>query len=71
MVHEAPSVKHQPWIRSVYLFTLAVGSLLSAEQTFAFKIVAPADGATLFLNMFLEGKTVAIRGPFSTLGRAG
>ena len=47
MVHEAPSVKHQPWIRSVYLFTLAVGSLLSAEQTFAFKIVAPADGATL------------------------
>jgi|CXWL01.1.fsa_nt_gi hypothetical protein len=47
MVHEAPGVKRQPWIRSVYLVTLAVGSLLSAEQTFAFKIMAPADGATL------------------------
>ena len=47
MVHEAPSVKRQPWIRSMHLFTLAVGSLLSAEQTFAFQIVAPADGATL------------------------
>lgn len=47
MVHEAPSVTRQPWIRSLYLLTLAVGSLLSAEQTFAFKIVAPADGATL------------------------
>jgi hypothetical protein len=42
MVREAPSVKRQTWIRGVYLFTLAVGSLLSAEQTFAFKIVAPA-----------------------------
>ncbi|MEK7300563.1 MAG: Ig-like domain-containing protein, partial [Nitrospirota bacterium] len=31
----------------MHLFTLAVGSLLSAEQTFAFQIVAPADGATL------------------------
>ncbi|MDO9117466.1 MAG: PKD domain-containing protein [Nitrospira sp.] len=37
----------QPWIRSLYLLTLAVGSLLSADPTFAFKIAAPADGATL------------------------
>lgn len=29
------------------------------------------DGSTLFLNMFLEGKTVAIQGPFASLGRAG
>lgn len=47
MVHEAPSVTRQPWIRSLYLLTLAVGSLLSADPTFAFKIAAPADGATL------------------------
>jgi secreted PhoX family phosphatase len=27
------------------------------------------DGSALFLNLFLEGKTVAIQGPFSSLGR--
>lgn len=27
------------------------------------------DGSTLFLNMFLEGKTLAVQGPFATLGR--
>jgi secreted PhoX family phosphatase len=28
------------------------------------------DGNTLFVNMFLEGKTLAVQGPFASLGRA-
>lgn len=47
MQRETSSVKGQAWSRNLCLCAMALGSILSAEQVFAFKIAAPADGATL------------------------
>ena len=47
MQRETSSVKRQAWSRNVCLCALALGSVLSAEQVFAFKIVTPAEGSTL------------------------
>jgi len=44
---ETSNVNRQPWSRNLYLCALALGSVLSAEQAFAFKIVTPAEGSPL------------------------
>ncbi|MCS6292005.1 MAG: hypothetical protein H8J66_02940 [Nitrospira sp.] len=49
-------MKRETWFRSACLCTLAIASLFSAEPTFAFKIVTPADGSTL-----KSGQTVTAR----------
>lgn len=47
MQRETSNVNRQPWSRNLYLCALALGSVLSAEQAFAFKIVTPAEGSPL------------------------
>lgn len=47
MQRETSNVKRQTWSRNLYLCALALGSVLSAEQAFAFKIVTPAEGSPM------------------------
>lgn len=56
MQRETSNVKRQTRIRSVSLCALALGSVLSAEQAFAFKIVTPAEGSTLKSGQALTAK---------------
>ena len=56
MQRETSNVKRQTWSRNVYLCALALGSVLSAEQAFAFKIVTPAEGSTLKSGQALTAK---------------
>ncbi|MEK7869767.1 MAG: hypothetical protein AAB271_05485, partial [Nitrospirota bacterium] len=49
-------MKRQTWSRNVCLCALALGSVLSAEQAFAFKIVTPAEGSTLKSGQALTAK---------------
>ena len=56
MQRETSNVKRQTWSRNVYLCALALSSVLSAEQAFAFKIVTPAEGSTLKSGQALTAK---------------
>ena len=56
MQRETSSVKRQAWSRNLCLCALALGSILSAEQVFAFKIVTPAEGSTLKSGQALTAK---------------
>ena len=47
MQRETANGKRPTWPRNVCLCALTFGSVLSAEQVFAFKIVTPAEGSTL------------------------
>ena len=56
MQRETSNVKRETWSRNVYLCALALGSVLSAEQAFAFKIVTPAEGSTLKSGQAITAK---------------
>ena len=56
MTSKKLEVKSQKWSRNFCLFTFALCLALSAQQAFAFKILVPADKATLH-----SGETVTVK----------